>query len=36
VTGGVLTFALLGSDSNNFEVFSTACRTASFDIGKVP
>jgi hypothetical protein len=36
VTGGVLTFALLGSDSNNFEVFWTACRTVSFDIGVNP
>src|SRR5215472_7860407 len=33
VTGGVSTFALPGSDSNNFEVFWTACRTVSFDIG---
>src|SRR6516225_1629127 len=36
VTGGVLTFALPGSDSNNFEVFWTACRTVSFDIGVNP
>src|SRR5215831_572562 len=36
VTGGVLTFALPGSDSNKFDVFSTACRTASFDIGVNP
>src|SRR6516162_6701434 len=36
VTGGVLTFALPGSDSNNSEVFWTACRTVSFDIGVNP
>jgi hypothetical protein len=36
VTGGVLTFALLGSDSNNFEVFWIVCRTVSFDIGVNP
>ena len=36
VTGGVLTFALPGSDSNYFEVFWTACRTVSFDIGVNP